>query len=396
MRVPRHLAVATGALLIAALWGPVPAGAVTSPFIVTADRPAAVPTGHNWAYNDFFPRTFSVHRNRVVEFKIQGFHTATLLPKGMTPGQDRFRNRIEKLDSDDTTRNLNGTRKVTIELGPLAPTSMSCGDASNPCPFNGTSIVSSGVSFGAPAPFYVNVTAPVGTYLFLCRIHPGMSGALTVVSAGTHATSDTERSARVRAQIVADRRAGFAAEAAASRASVHLNADGSHTYLLTAGTGTVHTAVLEMLPRNITIKKGDRVAWRSPEVNEPHTVTFPEEQFTDLLAKCEQSGGVDSDAVPLHFPPQGPFDFGCGSAPTPPPDEIELGGGNGVRLITNTSTISDSGWMSSHALDTALHLPFDAARANWSVRFSSTAAAGTYHYMCQVHGAAMQGFITIH
>jgi plastocyanin len=384
-----------GALLIAVLWVPATASAVTSPFIVTADRPAAVPSGHNWSYDDFFPRTFSVHSNRVVEFKVLGFHTATLLPKGMTVGQDRFRHRIEKVDSDDTTRNINGTRKATLELAGLLPTSNSCGSASNPCTFNGTSIVSSGVSFGPPAPFYVKVTAPVGTYAFLCRVHPGMTGSLAVVSARAHATTDAERSTRVRSQILSDRRAGFAAEAAASRASVVRNADGTRTWLLTAGTGTIHTAVLEMLPLNITIRKGDRVAWRTPEVNEPHTVTFPSEQFTDMVPKCEQAGGTDTNAAPLHFPPQGPFDFGCGSPPAPPADEIELGGGNGVRSITSPSTISDSGWMQSHAMDTALHVPFDAARATWSVRFATTAVSGTYRYMCQIHGDAMQGFIHI-
>ena len=385
-----------GALLVAAMWGPAPALAVTSPFIVTADRPAAVPSGHNWSFNDFFPRAFSVHRDRVVQFKVLGFHTATLLPKGMTVAQDRNLHRIERVDSDDTTRNINGTRKAIIEFGPLMPTSMSCGGASNPCVFNGSSIVSSGVSFGPPGPFYVKVTAPVGTYQFLCRIHPGMSGSLTVVSAGAHATSDSERAARVRAQVLADRHDGFVSETAANRAGVHMNADGTRTWLLTAGTGTVHTAVLEMLPRNLSIRKGDKVAWRSPEVNEPHTVTFPAEQFTDLLPKCEQAGGVDSDAAPTAFPPTSPFDFGCGGPPAvPPPDEIELGGGNGVRSIANPSTISDSGWLSSHALDTALHMPFDAARSTWSVRFTN-AAPGTYRYMCQVHGDAMQGFITVH
>src|SRR2546423_9012439 len=162
-----------------------------------------------------------------------------------------------------------------------------------------------------------------------------MSGSLTVVPAGAHATSASQRTARVQAQIRADRRAGFAAEARANHAGVHHNANGTTTWLLTAGTGTAHTAVLEMLPRNITIHKGDTVRWRTPEVNEPHTVTFPQEQFSDMPPKCEQSDGTDTDAAPLHLPPGGPFDFGCGTPPTRPADEIELGGGNGVRLITS-------------------------------------------------------------
>ena len=394
MRAPRRLAVVMGALLVSALWGPASASAATSPFQVTADRPGAVPSGHNWSFNDFFPRTFSVHRDRVLAISIQGFHTATLLPKGMTVAQDRNLHRTEKLDSDDTTRNLNGTRKATFDFGPLQPTSFSCGAASNPCPFNGTSIVSSGVPMG-PGAFYVKVTAPVGTYAFLCRVHPGMSGSLTVVGAAAHATSETERRAQVVAQIRADRHDGFAAEAAASRAAVHLNANGTRTWLLTAGTGTVHTAVLEMLPRNVNIRKGDTVAWRSPQINEPHTVTFPDEQFTDFAPNCEEGGGVDSPAMPLHFPPTSPFDFGCGGPPpTRPADEIELGGGNGVRQIANPSTISDSGILQSHALDTALHLPFAAARVQWSVRFTN-AVPGTYTYICQVH-FGMHGTIVVH
>jgi plastocyanin len=303
----------------------------------------------------------------------------------MTVGQDRNRHRIERVDADDATRNLNGTRKATVDLGPLAQAPALCGAVATPCAFNGTSIVSSGAPMGPTGPFYVKVTAPVGTYSFLCRIHPGMIGSLTVVSAGAHATTDTERSARVRAQIRADRQEGFAAEAAASRAGVFRNADGTRTWVLTAGTGTAHTAVLEMLPRNVNIRKGDRVAWRSPQINEPHTVTFPEDLGTEILPKCEGSGGTDSDGS-----------AGCGGPPpTRGPDELELGGGNGVRLIANTSTISDSGWIQSHAMSTALHLPFDAARATWSVRFSKTAVPGTYRYMCQVHGDAMEGFIRI-
>jgi plastocyanin len=394
MRAPRRLAVLMGALLVGALWGPASASAATSPFLVTADRPGAVPSGHNWSFNDFFPRTFSVHRDRVLAISIQGFHTATLLPKGMTVAQDRNLHRTEKLDSDDTTRNPNGTRKANFETAPLLPTSFSCGASSNPCPFDGHSIVSSGLPMG-PGAFYVKVTAPVGTYQFLCRVHSGMSGSLTVVGAAAHATTDSERRAKVVAQIRADRHEAFAAEAAANKAAVRRNANGTRTWLLTAGTGTAHAAVLEMLPRSINIRKGDTVAWRSPEINEPHTVTFPDEQFTDFIPKCEEAAGVDSNAIPLHFPPTSPFDFGCGGPPpTRPADEIELGGGNGVRHIANTSTISDSGILQSQAMDIASHLPFDAARAQWSVRFTN-AVPGTYHYICQVH-FGMQGTIVVH
>ena len=57
----------------------------------------------------------------------------------------------------------------------------------SPCTFDGTGVVSSGLQFSTPGSephFWTNVTAPVGTYTFLCLLHPGMQASLKSWRAG--------------------------------------------------------------------------------------------------------------------------------------------------------------------------------------------------------------------
>ena len=79
-----------GGLVLAA-----PVGASPGLATVTADMPSAVPAGHLWAFNDFFPRTVSVPTGSDLQFINQGFHTFTILPAGTTAkaGQSHERHR---------------------------------------------------------------------------------------------------------------------------------------------------------------------------------------------------------------------------------------------------------------------------------------------------------------
>lgn len=394
MRVPawKPLVAASVLALGQAVVATGPAAAVTPPLTITADMPTAVPAGHNWAFNDFFPRGLRVAQGATIQFAIMGFHTATLLPAGMTASQDIKASGVAQADTDDTTRNPGGQSHTILNLAGLMPIPGNCGAPASPCTFDGTSVVSDS-PLGPPAPFAVTITAAPGVYTFHCRVHPGMTGALTVVPASWSSTSQEDLTERVQAQIKADVRGGFAAEEANEHATVTRNADGTHTWWLHAGASGAdgHTAVLEFLPRQISIHKGDQVAWASLQPNEPHTVTFPTDLFTDQVPMCETGSG-DVPATPNNPNPQGPMDFSC-PGPTPP-SEVELAPGNGVRHITSPSTISDSGLLASDREETALGLPHTAARWWWSVSFAG-AAKGAYSYVCQIHGAAMSGAITV-
>ncbi|MDQ6794304.1 MAG: hypothetical protein M3067_05725 [Chloroflexota bacterium] len=396
----RFLAVllAAGLLIAVSAFTATGAAAKTSPLTITADRASAIPAGHNWGFNDFFPRTISVHRGATIAFSIQGFHTATLLPAGMSPTTARMTMGIAKADPDDTTPNVNGSSHVTENLGGLVPMPGGCGSAAHPCPFNGSAPVSSGAPLGGPGAFplfRVNVTAPVGFYRFACLIHPKMEGWLAVVPAEFHATTAAELAASVHAQILQDRRAGFVAEAAANHPRSHLNSDGTRTWTAAAGTSSPdgHVAINEMLPRTLAIHKGDNVIWVSRGVNEPHTITFPTDLHTEPAVLCEPVvGTTDTPATPKHIPPTGPQDFKC-AAPTDVL-EFESDGGNGVNHVTSKSTVSDSGLIASSQLIAGFGLPSTAASATWRISFAG-ASRTTYHFVCQIH-FGMAGTIVVH
>ncbi len=384
-------ALAAGQLSLAAA----PAAAATPSLVVTADQPSAVPAGHNWAFNDFFPRSLTVAQGTTIGFMIEGFHSATLLPAGVTAAQDTASNSIAQADTDDTTPNPNGTTHTSIALQALGPIpATGCGSDASPCTFDGKSVVSSGVPLGAPptAPFDVTVTAAPGTYVFHCRVHPQMSARLTVVAAGGTATTPAELSSAVQAQVASDVAAGTAAEKAADVAGKSTNSNGTTHWTLTAGTQSPdgYTVVLEMLPENVTIKSGDTLTWHSVGVNEPHTVTFPTDIHTDQVPMCE-AGGVDTPATPTVNPPTGPQDFACGSGPA---DEIEFAPGNGVSTVTSPKTVSDSGLLAAPGGAAAFGIPDSAALTSWTVHFTG-AVAGTYTYICQIHGPSMHGTVTI-
>jgi plastocyanin len=392
MHIRRVTALLAGGLLSIQLIG-VPVVAASSPITITAADPAAIPVGHVWTYNDFFPRTLSVHRGQTIVLAIAGLHTITLLPAGMSPAAGIHSMGLLKADSDDTTRNANGTSHTLLNIGAAFPMPGGCGSSGTPCVYNGTSPVSTGAPiFGPVPPISVKVTAPVGTYRFICLVHPKMTGFFTVVPSSKPATTHAQAAAKIAAQAHADKLAGFAAEAAANIPVSHVNLDGTRTWIMTAGTGSPdgHVAVDEMLPKKLTIHKGDRVYWVSRSVNEIHTVTFPTNIHTDMLPNCE-SGGVDTPATPTTFPPTSLADFACGGGPV---QEVENDGGNGTHSLRSRSTVSDSGTIASATARIGFGVPASAMNAQWWVR-TTNATRATYTYVCQIH-QGMQGTIVIH
>jgi plastocyanin len=395
MRVPAPVSLAAAtAMLLATTLATAPPVAAASPLVIQADQPAAVPAGHLWGFNDFFPRSATVAAGQTIGFAIEGFHTATLLPAGVTPEADLAAHGIAAAD-EDPSPNLNGTSHVAINFGGVLPTSFACGSSGNPCAFDGSSVVSSGAPLSGPpaGPFWVTVNAAPGTYAFHCRIHPGMAGSLTVVAPGGDTTTPAQAAAATARQVARDTAAGLAAETRASTGAHWTNADGTSTWLVSAGTQSPdrRVAVLEFLPRNLAIKSGDHVMWRPMSSNEPHTVTFPTDLGTDQVPLCE-AGAADVGAFPVNFPPAGPQDFGC--PPGTGPVEFEFGGGNGVSHVTSPASVSDSGLVGTRRLSNAYGLPPTAVQGSWTVSFAG-AATGTYTYVCQVH-EGMGATVTVH
>ena len=161
-----------------------PAAASPGVTTVTADQPSAVPAGRLWSFNDFFPRTVTVRTGSDLQFINEGFHTFTVLPAGDTAKADAHANAITLDDTDDAGLNPNGTTHSELNQAALGPTSFTCGSSADPCGFDGSTVVSSGAPLaGPPAPFAMHVSAAPGSYVFVCRVHAGMSGRLNVLPA---------------------------------------------------------------------------------------------------------------------------------------------------------------------------------------------------------------------
>jgi plastocyanin len=383
-RGSRRAAVVVG---LAALGMAIPTASVSAepgPATVQADMPSAVPAGHLWAFNDFFPRTVSVPTGSDLQFINQGFHTFTVLPAGTSAAVDQRTNGIAVDDVDDTLPNPNGTTHSELNNAALAPIPPTCGSAADPCTFDGSGVVSSGAPAGPPAPFAVHVTAAPGTYIFVCRVHAGMRGQLKVLPADQQGPSAAQVQAQVAKQVAHDLKGAWQADARASRNAHVRNSNGTSTWTVTAGTSSPdgRVALLEFIPRDLSVRPGDRVVFRPRSPNEPHTVTFPTDLGTEFQPWCE-AGTVDT--------PFGPPGFNCNGGP---PDEIELDGGNGVTQITSPATISDSGIIGPRRLASAIGMPQTAILNTWTVSFGG-AVPGTYTYVCQIHDG-MAATITVH
>jgi plastocyanin len=398
-----RLIAATGLVAGTLAIGVSPVGAVTpgSPLTITADQPPTVaPKGHLWAFNDYFPRSLTVHKGQTIQVNFNSFHTATFLPRGMGAAADLRANGLLANDADDTTRNPGGQTHSQFRLAAIMPTNPGCGTPASPCSFTGTAVLSSGASL-APGPvpaFFVTINAPVGVYILHCRIHPGMSAAIRVAPASVPATSKATLKRVVKSQLAQDVKDAMLAEKQGSKVSKSTMSNGHTHWTVNAGASSParHVALLEFLPGSLKVRPGDVVTWRSPSSNEPHTVTFPVDMHADLVPMCEDATtGTDTPAIPTVPQPTGPGDFGCGIPPTAGPSlEIEGAPGNGVRVLTDATTRSDSGLVASSVEKAAFGLPSSAALSSWTITVSASAPAGTYTFVCQIHDG-MKGRLVV-
>jgi plastocyanin len=116
-----------------------------------------------------------------------------------------------------------------------------------------------------------------GKYHYICAIHPGMEGDVTVQapnSAGT--TTQADAAAQSATRVAAGLAAGKTAAAALPKATSKANANGTSTWTMGTGDSVAVTGgtsdVMAFNAPSLTIKAGDTVTWAAGSV--PHTVTF--------------------------------------------------------------------------------------------------------------------------
>jgi plastocyanin len=371
---PKYLALGfmvSGSLLS----GAAPMAALArSPTVYAIGVDNAGPPGHVFEYVDFFPRDgVKVAAGDVLDFSWNtsaqdGAHTATFLTKGM--GLPPLA--IPEPNGDEAGLQFNPDL--------LAPSDPTCGSsATNPCVFDGTKVVNSGFIFNSnPTPpyasdFYVALDSKLlqgGSSVevpFVCEVHPGMAGSVTLVSDARETTTIQTAQDKAASQLADDTKGALNAEKSANnKPFVGHNLNGTSDITVTAGTATSFVEVVEMLPNVVTIKQGDTVNWVTKTIRDPHTVTFPRGPGSDSVdpipAFCETQSG-DTRPSADGPPCANPASFELHLLPQP----------LGTQVISDPSTIGSSGVIGSTK---------DGFPDNFSFTFPN---AGTFDYMCRIH-----------
>ena len=374
LRIAVVVAVAMGAASLA-----VPAGAVSQSYKVHVD--GAPPTGEPWAFLRFFPSTpLRVHQGDVVDFAFSATdtpHTATLTPDA-DPEAWRTTNQgasgqygVEVPDSQF------GGDDNSVVLNPLvgAPSDPTCGTSTNPCSFDASKVVSSGVQFPNPSQqpsFFVTVSAPVGSYSFLCLLHPGMEVSLNVAADSTSVPTPQQVSASAAKQLKhATKVDGAAADAIAQTITIRHPAGGT-IVKLNAGGFSNNVSANEYPDNPVVVSVGDTIKFAGmPEI---HTVTFPRSAAKDpnyalLQSFCEQAGADKPALSPVDCSDPTKFETVFNPLAVGPTKS---------RKLVNPTTVVNSG-----LLVPGMNGVFIAKRP------------GRYTFVCLVHGPEMRGVIKI-
>jgi plastocyanin len=365
----------------------VPPALAGGPATFRAQLDARPPSGESWAFLRIFPRTLSVHQNDIVDAAWNGSagtpHTATIIPDGNAnawraenqgPGgpQDpgEFPWAVQVPDQ------LVGGDDNQVDLNPAvaAPTDPSCGTVSTPCTFDASGVVNSGFQFSSPGSqpsFFVQVTAPVGSYTIACLIHTGMQLSLNVVAGGTTIPDPVAVAAKVTHQVAHARSVdGGIADDLAQTVKRTPIGGGRDRLTLWAGGFWNQVSADEYPDRTVRVHVGDRV--RVLGNFEIHTATFPKSSASTVpfvTTQCEVVG-PDTPAV-------SPAD--C-AAPT----DFQIAFNSTALLPTASSSLDTPGAFVNSGL------------LAWGSAATFVAdQPGTYRFVCLVHGPSMSGTIRV-
>jgi plastocyanin len=349
MRLP-HVILAASAATLAL---PAAAGAATKPVYAGPPVAKAQNLAPDAVGNAFYPRTIKVRQGDKVAFKIGGFHDVVFAAKGQKlPAfhvPDPAKPVAGATDANGAAYWFNGQPGWFIDPVNVLPT----GDGV----IDGKAVDGSGVFQGQGAPpDYVATFSKKGTYRYVCTIHPGMKGKVQVVSKHAKAPSKKQDAKTV------DKQIGRTVKLAAK-----LDAEQITGNVVRAGNDRKEVAFLRFFPGERTVKAGETVSFQmSKRTTEIHNVVFGTPELTaDAASRFIAIGanGIGYDPFSVYPSDQGTIAYD--------------GTNHGNGLI-------NLGLMDA---DPTTSLP-----ASEQVTFPT---AGTYTFICTVHGPSMHGTIRV-
>ena len=217
----------------------------------------------NTALLQFAPGSLKVHRGDTVTWLINGFHNVHL---GATKPADML---IAPEVKGKPLPQFNP--QIAFPSGAKSGSAYQGGEAGSGVPLPMP---------GAPPPspaFSLVIDMKSGASIaYLCDIHPGMAGSLTVVEDSATIPSPAEVAVQAAAEF-------GASSAATSEAATKMETESAKLMQSSGGKASVQmgydvgrAAILQFFPYVTMIKAGDSVTWKYSEgAIEPHTVSFP-------------------------------------------------------------------------------------------------------------------------
>jgi plastocyanin len=338
----------------------------------------------------FYAPVLSVHQGDILTFTFDGFHTATLLPANTDADTWVAANAtgFGKPYSFTIADPDEGAAGAKANPAVLLPSQLDCGSAADPCPYDGTGVVNSGivdandVQGTQPYTFSVQINAAVGSSISgLCLIHLGMRVHISVVASTETATTQDEIDAFAATKANHDARAAHKLHLSLLESTANQDGGVVDAY---AGFDGPHFSLDHMYPSKITLQKGQEVTWHFDQILfEDHTVTFPSKKALKIA----------SNSV---FPPVCDPDGDSGAAPDEPwnPDattlaEVCAGGVSQIEFdldprfgppagdgdVTSTKDFESSGVEGANA----------GVNASFTLRFPTKTDTEPYTFICMIH-----------
>ncbi len=360
------------------------------------------PFNRSFEYSDFFPRALVVSQGKVLDFQTQpnGLHEVVF------SSSEQLARLAYPLVSDDVgDPNLApGSGLPKIELGPgSGPITggsttgggtlggffgqTPCGlvqSGQSACKFSGgTDVESQGQVQAGPTAavdWDIAMDAPPGLYTFFCMLHPGMRGAVFVVSdlTTTGLSTQTSLDTAARSQFLQDQQAALTAEKAANVITYSGGAPGTRTYFMSVGISAAsdHVAINEMLPNvPLPLTRGDKVQFNWPDDHNFHTVGFPGSGDARIQSPLPEPLAFDCGPTVVYI--------GSGVCTEPGQTVPELIGdpGNAApgTALTAPNTIVNGGLR----FGTAFQLPTSSQQ--YSVTTTQATPSGAYLFQCTIH-----------
>jgi plastocyanin len=297
--------------------------------------------------NAFYPRSIAVGAGGKVAFKIGGLHNVIFTPKSKPAGP---------FHAPDAARPVSGSgRWFDGQPGWFIDPAHVI--ASGDKVIDGKALDASGIFQGQGAPPDYVVSFPkAGSYRYVCSIHPGMKGRVKVLPRQAKAPSRAKDAKAVAKQV-----------GATIKSARKLAAQTPAGNVVRAGNDRKEVAFFSFFPARRQVKAGETVRFEmSKDSTEIHNVVFgPEPFLAETAAKFISPGAQGIAYDPL-------------SVYASDPGALAYDGAN-----------HGNGFLNTGLLDTDPRTSFPAAK---SVTFTK---AGTYGFICTVHGPSMKGSIEV-